>query len=106
MIFLLLIAAAAINVNSLTMVTGATGRVGKLVVEELLKASKPVLALSRDPAMAATNFPISPLLRVESYDTASISTEHTYQLIHCSADDTLLPALTATFTRNSRFRRP
>jgi uncharacterized protein YbjT (DUF2867 family) len=35
------------------LVTGATGRVGRLVVDELLRAGAPVRALTRQPAQAA-----------------------------------------------------
>ncbi|MEV4756503.1 NAD(P)H-binding protein [Micromonospora sp. NPDC049559] len=35
-----------------TLVTGATGNVGRLVVEELLRAGEPVRALTRDPGSA------------------------------------------------------
>jgi len=35
------------------LVTGATGRVGRLVVDELLKAGVPVRALTRRPEAAA-----------------------------------------------------
>src|SRR4051812_9067505 len=45
------------TVNGTILVTGATGRVGRLVVDELVRAGAPVRALSRRPAQAS--FPVS-----------------------------------------------